>query len=140
MEALRDWEAGDEQEITRGVRQGIDYFANYHSANPALEFHGSQSAQAPTLETIAGASKELAAQANARVDIYLRQAGRDMGIARPLLSQIPVLGSSRNVRAHGTTRIITEIYQKGAPSPSSRNTPRASANGSSPTPSSPSTR
>ena len=68
------------------------------SANPALEFQGTQSAQAPTLETVAGTSKARTAQANARVDIYLRQAGRDMGIARPLLSEIPVLGSSRNAR------------------------------------------
>jgi len=45
----------------------------------------------------------------------LRQAGNDMGISLPLLSEVPVLGTSRNVREGGITRIITEIHNGANP-------------------------
>jgi len=78
--------------------------------NPELAFQGRQTGQSRTLADWAGTARDRIARARARVAIMLRQAGNDMGTSLPLLSEVPVLGTSRNVRDGGVTRIIAEIH------------------------------
>lgn len=113
LEAVREWEQGQDVDTTKAVREYIDFLTDYHVGNPEAVFTGKVTNQSPTLETWAGNNKARIAQANARVDILMRTAGTDMGISRPLLSEVPILGTSRNVRAGAITRMVTELH-KGA--------------------------
>ncbi len=115
LEAVREWEQADEVDTTRAVREYMDFLTDYHASNPEATFTGRQTTADPTLETWAGDNKQRIAKANARVDILLRQAGTDMGLERPLLSEIPILGTSRNIRAGAITRLVSEINRTGTP-------------------------
>lgn len=115
LDAVREWEQGQEVDTTKAVREYLDFLTDYHASNPEATFTGKQTTSAPTLETWAGSNKERIAQANARVDILMRQAGTEMGIERPLLSEVPILGTSRNVRAGALTRMVAEIHKGGNP-------------------------
>lgn len=115
LEAVREWEQAAEVDTTRAVREYLDFLTDYHASNPEAVFTGRQTSADPTLETWAGDSKERIAKANARIDIMMRQAGTDMGIERPLLSDIPILGTSRNIRSGAITRMVAEINRTGTP-------------------------
>lgn len=115
LEAVREWEHGQEADTTRAVREYLDFLTDYHASSPEAVFTGRQTNTAPTLESWAGNNKERIAQANGRIDILLRQAGTAMGIERPLLSEVPILGTSRNVRAGAITRLVAEIHKGGSP-------------------------
>lgn len=115
LEAVREWDQQQDVDTTRAVREYIDFLTDYHASNPEAVFTGKQTGQSPTLETWAAGSKERLIQANARVDILMRQAGTAMGIERPLLSEVPILGTSRNVRAGAITRMVAEIHNGGNP-------------------------
>ena len=115
LEAVREWEQGQEVDTTKAVREYLDFLTDYHASNPEATFTGKQTTSEPTLETWAGNSKERIAKANARIDIMMRQAGTDMGIDRPLLSDVPILGTSRNNRAGAITRMVAEIHKSGNP-------------------------
>ena len=115
LEAVRNWDEQAAVDTTRAVREHLDFLTDYHAGNPEAVFVGKQTGQDPTLETWAGNSKERIATANARIDIMMRQAGTDMGIERPLLSDVPILGTSRNIRAGAVTRMVSEINRTGTP-------------------------
>ncbi len=115
LEAVRNWEEQESVDTTKAVREYIDHLTDYHASNPEATFTGKQTGQEPTLETWAGDSKSKIATANARIDIMMRQAGTDMGIERPLLSDVPILGTSRNIRAGAVTRMVAEIHKSGNP-------------------------
>ncbi len=115
LEAVREWEQEADIDTTRAVREYLDFLTDYHASNPEATFTGRQTSAEPTLETWAGNSKERIAKANARIDIMMRQAGTDMGIERPLLSDVPILGTSRNIRAGAITRMVAEINRTGTP-------------------------
>ncbi|MES2920088.1 MAG: hypothetical protein V4819_00980 [Verrucomicrobiota bacterium] len=115
LEAVRNWEEQASVDTTKAVREYLDFLTDYHAANPEASFTGRQTTQEPTLESWAGNSKEKIATANARIDIMLRQAGTDMGIDRPLLSDVPILGTSRTIRAGAVTRMVAEIHKSGNP-------------------------
>jgi len=115
LESIREWEQTAEVDTTRAVREYIDYLTDYHASNPEATFTGRQTNADPTLETWAGDNKQRIAKANARVDILMRQAGTDMGIERPLLSDVPILGTSRNIRGGAITRMVAEINRTGTP-------------------------
>ena len=113
LEAVRDWEEQGAVDTTKAVRGYLDFLTDYHASNPEATFTGRETDQQPTLESWAGNSKEKIAQANARIDIMLRQVSTDMGIDRPLLSEVPILGTSRNIRAGAITRMVAEIHKSG---------------------------
>lgn len=115
LEAVREWDQQQEVDTTRAVREYIDYLTDYHASNPEAVFTGKQTGKSPTLETWAAGSKDRLTQANARVDILMKQAGTAMGIDRPLLSEVPILGTNRNVRAGAVTRMVAEIHNGGNP-------------------------
>ena len=115
LEAVRGWEEETAVDTTKAVREYLDFLTDYHASNPEASFTGRETGQQPTLETWAGNSKEKIATANARINIMLRQAGADMGIDRPLLSEVPILGTSRNIRAGAITRMVAEIHKSGNP-------------------------
>lgn len=115
LEAVREWEQTEELNVTKSVREYLDFLTEYHASNPEATFTGRQTTADPTLETWAGNSKERIAKANARIDIMMRQAGADMGMERPLLSDVPILGTSRNIRAGAITRMVAEINKSGTP-------------------------
>jgi hypothetical protein len=115
LEAVREWEQAAEVDTTRAVREYLDFLEEFHRSNPEATFTGRQTNADPTLETWAGDNKQRIAKANARVDILMRQAGTEMGIERPLLSDVPILGTSRNIRAGAITRMVAEINRTGTP-------------------------
>lgn len=115
LEAVREWEQAQEVDTTKAVREYLDFLTDYHASNPEAIFQGKQTGKTETLETWAGSNKDRIARANARVDILIRQAGAAMGIERPLLADVPILGTSRNVRAGGLTRMVAEINNGGSP-------------------------
>lgn len=116
LEGLREWEQAEEMDVTRAVRDYLSFLEEeYHASNPEATFTGRQTNTEPTLETWAGDNKERIAKANARIDILMRQAGTDMGLERPLLSDVPILGTSRNIRSGAITRMVAEINRTGTP-------------------------
>lgn len=115
LESIREWDHAQEVDTTKAVREYLGFLTDYHASSPEAVFTGKQTNTAPTLETWAGNNKARIAQANARVDILIRQAGASMGIERPLLSEVPILGTSRNVRAGAITRMVAEIHKGGNP-------------------------
>jgi hypothetical protein len=115
LEGIREWEQAAEVDTIRSVREYLDFLTDYHASNPEALFTGRQTTAEPTLETWAGDNKERIAIANARIDILMRQAGSDMGLERPLLSDVPILGTSRNIRAGAITRMVAEINRTGNP-------------------------
>lgn len=113
LEAVRGWEAEAATTITQQNREMIDYLEGYHRSSPETAFKGEQTGKRVSLADWAGESRERVAQAQARVQIMLRQAGQDMGGVD--LSQIPILGSSRNQQARGITSIVAKINDGGNP-------------------------